>query len=282
MKKLVGFYLSFILFVFWAQWPLIQAINSYRLTFLNIGQGDSVLIQTPENCRVLIDSGKPNQLKDNLINILPFNTRHIDMIIITHPDLDHYGGFIDLPSKYKISLALLSPHHKSNSSYKKLISQLEENKVITHKITNHYSTEFCRLKINFTSFSSDSANGASIVTHVYFPTGHSVFLGGDIEKEQEHQLLLSNFPLNSDIYKSSHHGSSTSNSHEILQKIRPNYMVIQSGLHNSYGNPHLSTLRDAFQEDIKVLRNDLQGQIDFFFSNHRHIPKQRLVLELKK
>lgn len=282
MKKIVGFYFTFIilLVVSHARFALNQ--GNFQVSFLDIGQGDSIYIRTPNNCRILIDSGKPNTLGDSLIKILPFNTSQIDLIIITHPDIDHYGGFTSLTSKYSYTNVLISPFIKNNRSYQTLIDNLNKNDSKIQIIQNHMVANYCRLQFNFTSFLEDNANDSSIVTHIQFPNGVNLLASGDISIEQEEYLIDSNFPIQADIFKANHHGSKSSNKLVFLQKIKPDYMVIQSGLNNSFGHPHFKVIKAANQINTTILRNDLSGQIDFFFSGSKKQNQQNLRLKLEK
>lgn len=281
MKKIVGFYFSFIVLLILVRLPFYLNINKYQLTFLNIGQGDSIYIKTPENCRIIIDSGKPNTLGDSLIQILPFNVKQLDLILITHPDLDHYGGFQNLVGKYNISQAIISPLDSEKTSYINLIKSLQASGTDIYKVEASSYLEICSLQIHLTAFQSNNANSSSIISHITFPSGYSFFSAGDISVEQELKLLKGSFPLNADIYKASHHGSTTSNSKAILDSIKPDYTVVQSGLNNLYNHPHFSVIKTLNHTKSKVLRNDLQGQIDFFFSGNMQDQSRKLELQIE-
>lgn len=282
MKKIVGFYLVLYCMTVGVHFPFFKHADSYQLSFLDIGQGDSVYMKTPSNCRILIDAGKPNTLSDQLINLVPFNTPSIDLLIITHPDIDHYGGFTNISKKYDIKYALISPFQKESISYQTLLQDLHSNGTEIVIISDTQLIHFCNLKIHARSFQEESANDSSIITHIEFPDGNMLFSAGDISTEQEFLLLESSFPTNANIYKASHHGSSTSNSQGLIDKIKPDYIIIQSGLNNSYGHPHLSTLKLGISNQSTILRNDLQGQIDFFFSKYMNQKQQTLELKLEK
>jgi competence protein ComEC len=282
MKKIVGFYLVLYCMAIGVHFPFFKYANSYQLSFLDIGQGDSVYIKTPSNCRILIDAGKPNTLSDQLIDILPFNVSVIDLIIITHPDIDHYGGFTNISKKYDFKYALISPFQKESISYQNLLQDLLSQGTELILISDTQFIDFCDLKIQTRSFKEESANDSSIITHIEFPDGNALFSAGDISTEQEFLLLKSSFPTSANIYKASHHGSNTSNSKDLIDKIKPDYIIIQSGLHNSYGHPHINTLKLGVSNQSTILRNDLQGQIDFFFSTHKNQQQQTLELKLEK
>jgi competence protein ComEC len=279
MKKLVGFYIGFLIMLFLVRFPFYLNQSSYQLSFLNIGQGDSVFIRTPDNCRILIDAGKPNTLGDNLINILPFATQKIDLVIISHPDIDHYGGLISLTEKYHFQNVILSSYQKNNSTYQTLLKGLGTKGSNLYTLNSRQSLSFCNLNINLTIYPSDNPNSSSIISHFEFPTGHTFFSAGDIGIDQEAQIIKSDFPLQADIYKSSHHGSSTSNSPDLLDTIKPDYTVVQSGFNNSYNHPHFSVIKTLKKANTTILRNDFQGQIDFFFLGSKRGQSKKLKLK---
>lgn len=282
MKKIVGFYIAFIILLFLSHFKFLQHIDDYQISFLDIGQGDGVYIRTPNNCRILIDAGKPNELGDSLINILPFNTKVIDLAIITHPDLDHYGGFTTISKKYSFQNILISPFSKNTASYTNLIQDLSDQGSVIQTIDGFSTSSYCGLKFYFQAFKEENANDSSIVTKVEFPNGVKLLTSGDISVEQEHKLIQMQFPLSTNIFKANHHGSNSSNDLDFITKIKPDYIVIQSGSSNSFGHPHSRVLRNAHAVGSQILRNDLQGQIDFFFSEGKSSLEQTLELKLEK
>jgi beta-lactamase superfamily II metal-dependent hydrolase len=276
MKKLLGFYLFIIISFFAFRYPLYLNSDKFTLTFLDIGQGDSVLIRTPSNCLMLVDAGNLNKLTDKLINPLHFNQKTIDLAIVTHPDLDHYGGFLKLQQSFQIKHAFLSNSLKTNQYYQKLLQNFQNQSTQIHKHSFDQSYLFCGIRVDVLTINSDTSNGSSVITLLTFPDQTKVLLAGDIEKNEEASLIQKYPNLHADILKANHHGSKTSNTADFLQKVNPRYFIIQSGEDNNFGHPHPQTLQNIYKSNSIILRNDLQGDISFFFESSKKRPQTEL------
>lgn len=244
--------------------------NEYKLHFVDIGQGDSILLRTPTNCVMAIDGGLPNKLTDRIANYLPATENQIDLLVITHPDLDHIGGAVQLLKRYKVKNVFLTGVHHSSATYKELLNQIELNNSKIHYVTSNDNFNLCGIQIEvlypiktLVGQEVPNLNDTSITLRLKIKDQY-IFLSGDLE-ESEHELTKSNKDLKSDIMKAGHHGSRTSNSLELLEKIQPKYFVIQSGADNSYGHPHPEILQRLKQFSTEILRNDKRGTITFFF-----------------
>lgn len=238
--------------------------SRFQLHFLDIGQGDATLITTPTNCKILIDGGKPGTVSDKLIDNLNFNSfKEFDLVVATHPDLDHYGGLIKLSQTSSIKNLVLSSSSKKDKFYSYFLSLNSD--VPTIYPTNLKQFYLCGLDIWFFSFPSEDSNASSVVTIVKFPDQTKVFLGGDIESHEEKEIIKTYPDLKIDILKANHHGSKTSNSYSFLESLDPEYFIISSKKGNSYGHPSSSTIINTKKLNLKVMRTDLEGTVSFFF-----------------
>lgn len=239
--------------------------NQFNVHFIDVGQGDATLIQAPYGCQILIDGGKPHTLTDQIKNFFPSTERDIDLLIATHPDLDHYGGLQQIAERYKIHTAFISNHSKSTIQYQKLLNELagQKTRIFTHFKSQKYI--LCNIQIDILYIDSNSSNGSSVISLFTFPSGQKIFLGGDIEYEEE-ALFVHKYPhVKADILKANHHGSHTSNTSSFLDSIQPQFAVISAKKDNHFGHPHSSVLNNFNSKGIKVLRTDLQGTISFSF-----------------
>lgn len=277
MKKLLGFYLFIIISFFSFRYPLYLNADKFILTFLDIGQGDSILIRTPSNCLMLVDAGNLNKLTDKLINPLHFNQKTIDLAVVTHPDLDHYGGFLKLQQSFHIKHSFLSNSPKTNQYYQQLLQNFRTSGTQTYKHSADKTYNLCGLQIKVLTINATTSNGSSVITLLTLPDQTKVLLAGDIEKEGETSLIQKYPNLHADILKANHHGSKTSNTANFLQKVNPKYVIIQSGGDNNFGHPHPQALQNIYKSNSVILRNDLQGDISFFFESS----KKPLQTELK-
>jgi len=254
-----------------------------RIDFLDIGQGDSALLICPSGERLLIDAGPP---KANLEQILlKQGVSHLDAVFVSHFDADHYSGLIEISGSIKIDRIY----------HGQVINKREELRAIKSLYPN---TEFVGLgkgdklsvgpvtievlhperpamlnenQLNQDKISnrSPSSNDLSLVMLVEY-ANKSLLFTGDIEEGVESSLSLynnnRNVPIDVDILKVSHHGSSTSSTYEFLNSFAPEISVIQVG-QNFFGHPTKQTINTLSDQDIMVYRNDEQGCIRVIVKN---------------
>jgi competence protein ComEC len=249
--------------------------GKFKLTFLDIGQGDSILLRTPTNCSILIDGGPPTNLSQTIKNQLPILDKSIDLVVVTHPHLDHFAGILDLQHRYNYKNFWLTGIDYPLPEYSQLLTNLNSpvSKTKLNYITQTKSFYLCGVTIHILmplesqiGKTNPNINNTSIALLLQF-ADQSIFLSGDAETEQELELVAAfggNLPK-VNIFKAGHHGSKTSSSIELLEIIKPETMVISCGIDNSYGHPHFETLKKADQLGINVLRTDQLGDINLFF-----------------
>jgi beta-lactamase superfamily II metal-dependent hydrolase len=243
--------------------------HDYTLKFIDIGQGDAVIIRTPTNCTMVVDGGPLNNLTDQIHKHLPATENKIDLMVLSHPHLDHMGGLIQLLNRYKVEHLFTTGVMYESSFYTEFINRTKNTKVTYPKTNQTYNLCGIEIKVIYPIESLigqtlKNVNDASIVLQLKIKDT-KIYLSGDAEHEAEEEILGLNINLDADIMKAGHHGSRTSNSIEILNKVSPDYLIIQSGKGNSYNHPHYETIDKANQINAKVLRNDVEGTITFFF-----------------
>lgn len=253
--------------------------NQYEISFLNIGQGDATLIRTPQNCSILIDGGPRTALSQKIKDKLPILDKTIDLVVLTHPHLDHFAGILELKHRYQYKNVWLTGVQYPSKDYEALLEKINsDSKVNLKYITKPESYFLCGIKIDilmpFDSLlgqTEENVNNSSIVLLLDIK-GTKILLSGDAELEEEtiiidrYSELISN--ANIKIFKAGHHGSRTSNTLELLKLIQPEFMVISAGESNSYGHPHFETIQKANSLGIKILRTDQlksEEDISFFF-----------------
>jgi competence protein ComEC len=255
---------------FWMDYPFLKHLGSYSLEFLDVGQGDSVLIRTPTNCTILVDGGPGNNLTDNLYKSLPVLENKIDLLVLTHPHADHIDGLINALNRYQVENVFTTGISYSSSTYSEFNRLLSEaNANVIYPLTGE-AYYLCGLEIEIKypiepliGEEIENLNNASIVMRIKIRDTW-VYLNGDAEVEVEEEILDSNQEIQADILKAGHHGSRTSNSFEFLQKVSPKELVIQSEEGNSYLHPHPETLKKANDLGIKIKRNDIRGTITYY------------------
>lgn len=255
------------------------------VAFLNVGQGDSIFIESPSGNQVLIDGGVGRGVLRELSSVLKFYDRSLDVVIATHPDADHVGGLVDVLEKYKVDLILEPGVNSDTNVYKSLeekVSDLERSGKIKKILARSGMQIDLRggaiLEILFPEkdVTGWETNTASIITRLVY--GENEFLlTGDSPSAIENYLVNKyrsqgesfkklqglSLGLQSDVLKAGHHGSRTSSSDNFVRAVSPEYAVISAGKDNRYGHPHEEVL-DLFNKlNIKILRTDIDGRIIF-------------------
>lgn len=240
-----------------------------KISFLDVGQGDSILFETPKNGRILIDGGRDNTVSERLGEELPLFSKNIELVIGTHDDSDHITGLIDVVQKYNVKVLLYSlPNSKSELSKELLRVCSERNvKVVQVDRPMIIKTEdglFIKILFPVKKMDGSASNNASIVTQFIFGKNRFM-LTGDLPIEGE-MYLVNKYGegLKSDLLKFGHHGSDTSTSPEFLQNVKPQLGIVSAGKNNSFGHPHKSVMDLADKFGIKVLQTSEQGTIHIY------------------
>jgi competence protein ComEC len=279
-EKIVLFILGFLFLANFFAWIVVFDLRSHKfleVIFFNVGQGDSVFIETPTRHQILIDGGPSSKIIEKLAKEIPFWDRSIDLIILTHPEKDHLTGFLEVLKRYKVENILWTGIIRDIPEYKEWLNLLEKEKgnVKIAKAGEKISCKNCQWKIEvFYPFESlegeefEDSNNTSIVSKLIF--GNSSFLfTGDIYKDVEESLTLTPFDLNSKILKVAHHGSKTSSSEKFLERVLPEIAVISVG-ENKYGHPNKEVLEILKKYGIRVLRTDREGDIKIISNGKRY------------
>lgn len=240
------------------------------IAFLDVGQGDSILIQDSDLTQILIDAGPGAKAITEIKKIVPFFDKTIELVIITHPEKDHFGGLITLLKHFKIKQVFLTGAVKKTPEFKTLISELKKADVplgLLYKDVN-ISTRNINLRVlwpltQLLGISLERANNSSAVTLIESGRGKLLLLG-DVEKVVEEQLSISHKNiLAGAILKLGHHGSKTSTSVALLDAIRPKAAIISVGKNNPYKHPSPEITNLLKQYGIPFWRTDLLGTIKF-------------------
>lgn len=240
-----------------------QLTDKLTVHFLDVGQGDCVLITCGEHA-MLIDAGDNSMGTTVELYLRKQNIKKLDYVIGTHPDADHIGGMDVIIYKFDCDTIILPDFEKNTATYRDVIDTINNK---NYKITRSAAGKTYSLgQSEFTVISpvsdnyGDNANNYSVgIRLTYGDT--SFLLAGDAEEEAEEDMLDSGQELKADVFKASHHGSRTSNTEEFLEAVNPKYAVISCGENNKYGHPHAQTLNTLRAMGIKVFRTDEQGAV---------------------
>ncbi len=260
------------------------------LHVLDIGQGDALLLTSPERHRVLIDGGPGRTVLTELGKVLPMSMREIDLLVVTHPHLDHIEGLYEVLKRYRVKAVLMTLPVYESEAYDALLAELEGVPVHIADDDEDFRLGSLLLDVLYpfepiVGESLSNVNNASVVIRASVLDNsalsswepgltdeplweQSVLLTGDAEHEVEEELLEKfSFDSNGEtklgarILKAGHHGSRTSSSSAFLDQVKPELLLISAGEGNSFGHPHPETLEKAATRRIKVLRTDKSGRI---------------------
>lgn len=254
--------------------------SSWSVMFLDVGQGDSILLQSISNRNYLIDTGPP-QKKRSLARdrIIPYfrsqGVSKIDALIITHPHSDHYGNVIDILKEIPVKEFWTSSCAQKDES-KEWLDILKTTKEKGIQIKNLHKGLSLKEEMlltkdvwSITVLYPDSLtceknqNNNSIVLKAD-GLGQTLLLTGDLEKKKEETLL--NLPLKSNVMKIGHHGSKTASSRKFLEKVKPEIAIISVAKKNFYKHPSEETLERLDSLGIKNYRTSERGSIKIEFT----------------
>lgn len=259
-------------FVAWAFFTSEIPDTKMHVYFLDVGQGDGILIKTPENHQILVDGGPDNTVIAELSEVLPFFDKELDMLVLSHPHDDHVAGLIDVLKRYEVKTVLMSGAVFGSAVYEEFLNAVdaEGTQVFVANAENDFKfgEVFLDVIYPFESFagqSFDNVNNSSVALKMAYG-GKFLLLTGDLEKEGEENLVTSGEDLKADIYKAGHHGSKTSSGAVFMEKVRPEIAVISLGKDNSYGHPNKEALKNIKGSGVKeIYRTDLNGRVEIIF-----------------
>lgn len=242
------------------------------IEFIDVGQGDSILIKLGGNKNVLVDTGGILKYEDSFKRINDFSIgddvlspylksigiSRLECLIITHGDMDHIGGSEAIMNNFNVNNLFLNGN--LNELEKKLIiynpKYLKDNDVL--KINNYI---FYILNPSYDTNENDS----SII--LYFTINNiNILLMGDASRIIE-EKIIQKYNLDIDILKIGHHGSKTSTSINFIKKTTPYYGIISVGENNRFNHPHKEVLDILNNNNVNIFRTDYYGSIKFIFKD---------------
>ncbi|HEU65351.1 MAG TPA: MBL fold metallo-hydrolase [Chloroflexi bacterium] len=247
--------------------------DKLHISFLDVGQGDAILIQTPNGQNILIDGGPDSQkINLELSKKLPFWDRTIDLVVCTQPQADHVTGLIEVLHRYKVK-QVLDPGVPYDSAIYQEWLRLIEGEGIEYNIArvgqeidlgDGIKIEILNPPAEFFQGTSCDIDNNGIVLKLTWNKVSFLFTA-DIRTEAEFELIGQRANLRSTVLKVSHHGSRTSTTLQFLAAVDPEVAVISAGAANPFGHPSpevVERLIDRLGED-NVHRTDQHGTIAF-------------------
>ncbi len=265
------------LVVFFCYWQYFESKKyHFSVVFFNIGQGDSALINFSNGKKMLVDCGPNSNILSKLGGRLPFYDRVIDYLVISHPDLDHYGGCIDVLKRYQVKTIIENGEQKPSDQFwlswedfaKK---EGADRQVVVEPYTfwsfDQEKVNFYKPDAKFLPSENGGGNNSSLVFSLTAPKQSFIF-SGDAELLLEEALIKTFCPsglincneFRADYLKIGHHGSDSSTSEEWLEVVRPKVAIVSVGK-NKFGHPSLRVARKLERMSVDIWRTDEKGDI---------------------
>jgi competence protein ComEC len=244
-----------------------------RITVLDVGQGDSILVEGGRGGRLLIDGGPdPDRLLIELDRRLPPWDRRLDAVILTHPHEDHVAGLALLLSRYRIGRVYETGMHGPGPGYKAWARALAlpkappDGRLATGDRLAVDDLHFRVLWPDPGKVPTEPPNGGRGINDVSVVllgevAGHRILLTGDVEDDVDPLLVARGLPP-IDVLKVAHHGSKTASTPAFLDVVRPAVAIVSAGAGNPYGHPARSTLDRLTGTGARVLRTDTDGSVE--------------------
>lgn len=238
--------------------------------FLDVGQGDSIFIEAPNGKQLLIDGGRNGSFLSELSRYMDISDREIDVVLATHPDADHIGGFPELFERFDI-LNFIDPGASSDTNlFKELKTKVSEegSSYIKAKrglviILDKEKGVYFQVLAPDSSFNTKDTNNSSVVGRLVYGS-RSFLLTGDASKMIENILAYSDGEiLDIDVLKVGHHGSKTSSSLLFLEKVKPETSIISASAYNTYGHPHDDVINNLKKVNSVIFETSKEGTISF-------------------
>ncbi len=245
--------------------------NFLSIHIIDVGQGDCILIKTPQNKNILVDGGDENSYKiiKSYLNLHKVN--HLDIIFTTHFDKDHIGSLDDIINNFDVSKIYAPNQISSSPHYNNLLIACNNSNIKLNHLSKGDSLNLdSNININVLSpsYIQDNNNKNSIVFNLQYQDMDFLFTG-DCESENETDIINS-FNLSTiDFLKVAHHGSDTSSTDNFVKETSPSISVISCGYKNQYGHPHDSTLSTLNKYNSKVFRTDINGDLVFYSDGYK-------------
>lgn len=279
--------ITLIIFIVMQVCTFINIDEKLKIYFIDVGQGDSMLVKTVRGKNILIDGGGSKNpdydIGEKILvpYLLDRRIKTLDYVIISHFDEDHVGGVLTVMQELKVKKAIIARQFENSNNYKKFIKLAHEKKikVIVVEAGDVINIEKeIRLRVLWpdskNKINENVLNNNSLVCKLEYKN-FSIMLTGDIEEIAE-KAILAKYKRNvkilkSNILKVAHHGSKSSSTEDFIKAVMPEIALIGVGKDNSFGHPSDGTIERLNKIKCKILRTDKMGEIELFVNKFQFI-----------
>ena len=234
-----------------------------RLHFVDVGQGDAIMLQCPGGENILVDGGDKAQGEMLCAYLRECGIQELTAIVGTHPHADHIGGLIKVVQEFPVKAIYMPRVTHSSDTFRDLLLAIKNQglKISTARAGVEFPLQ--AIKAQFIAPRADyyeDLNNYSAVLKIDYGA-KSFLLMGDAEKESEEQILSSGLNIKADVLKLGHHGSTSSSGEDFIKAVAPSWAVIMCAPNNDYGHPHRETLQVLGKYGVELLRTDEDGTL---------------------
>ncbi len=273
--RALGLTLLFLVWLMLCIWIAVAQVSTQgklTVTFLNVGQGDAVFIETPSGVQALIDGGKNRAVIRELSRVMPLLDRSLDVVIGTHPDADHIGGLPYVLQRFQVTRIFKSSVEDKEGAdsvalERAIMQEIEEGARVyvaqrgqVIELGDGVSIEILFPDRNVRAIET---NTGSIVARLSYGATSFMLTGDSPKAIEEYLVLLDAEQLQSSVLKAGHHGSRTSSALSFVGFVAPEYAVFSRGCDNSYGHPHNESVALFARFGIDTLDTCIDGRITF-------------------
>ena len=245
--------------------PVMLPEGEMVVTMIDVGNADSFLIQCGAQS-MLIDAGERGD-SDTVLDALEENgVKTLDYVIATHADSDHIGGMQEVIENIEVKNYIMAfmpqGHTPTTKTYINLLGAVDtlDIPLIEAQVGSHFTLGEARVDILGPADDFEDKNNQSVVCKVTFGEKKFLFMG-DAETQAEEALLATGADLRADVLKAGHHGSSTSSTQALLDRVKPQIVLVPCGADNAYGHPHREFLKRMQNLQVEMYRADVNGTV---------------------
>lgn len=252
--------------VWYAVWR--KSDTALTVSFLDVGQGDAIFIETPSGQQMLIDGGSNRAVLRQLSRIMPWYDRTIDVVVATHPDQDHIGGLIDVLERYRVRTIVESgvgDNGGDATAFKETVARETATRLEARRGEILDLGDGVRFEILFPDrhLPLVETNTASIIGRLVYGSTAFMLTGDAPQATEEYVTQLDMGYMRASVLKVGHHGSHTSSSPLFVGFVDPQYAVFSRGCDNRYGHPHADVVALFKKMEIATFDTCTDGTITF-------------------
>lgn len=234
-----------------------------HLRVYDVGEGDSIFLETAAGYKILVDGGPDNKVLDYLGKDMPFYSKQLDLLISTHPDADHLSGLLEVVKRYKIKTLWVNGYQLDSRLFKSWNSLLAEKKVpevVVYQGDKLVFPDKTQIQVLWPKkdFVASSDNSYSIVVQLTYGDFDAILTGDADQKVQPYTSSTAHV----EVFKVPHHGAKTAINETYLSTLSPEVSIISVGAKNPYGHPSAEAINLLKKAGSKVYRTDKNGTIE--------------------